>query len=230
MTGPGNVVAALVAVMADMPPLGKDQQASAAQGGYQYRGVEAVTAAAQKLLARHGVVILPAGERLIETRELIVNGKPWTDTVLEVTFAAYGPGGLDDRVQLGPFVAVGRDNSDKGPNKARTQAFKYCLLESLCVADSKSDGDGQTVEADGYVPDGSRRRRSVVVEVPAPAPNGRRNPCRELHGHLVCSLPAGHSGSHAFRKPPADPPASGKESATAKLTADLQASLDQAAS
>jgi hypothetical protein len=45
-------------------------------------------------------------------------------------------------------VGIGRDNSDKGANKALTQAFKYALIQVLCIADAKDDGDGSTHEAD----------------------------------------------------------------------------------
>lgn len=142
-----NVVVALLRVMRDLPGIGKDQTAAAQQGGYPYRGIEQITQHTQPLFARHGIVFAP---RVVhhEIRDLTVNNKPWTDTVELVEYDVYGPGGADDRITIGPILAIGRDNSDKGANKCMTQAFKYALLQALCISDAKDDGDGQTHVAD----------------------------------------------------------------------------------
>jgi hypothetical protein len=144
---PSNVIAALACVMAEMPGIGKDSEASAQQGGYKYRGIEAITSEAQRLLGKHGVVFVP---HVIDwqTDELTVNGKPWTDTRLRVEYDVFGPGGVEDRIKVGPICAIGRDNSDKGANKCMTQAFKYALLQTLCIGDAKDDGDGASHQAD----------------------------------------------------------------------------------
>lgn len=147
MSDPDNVVAALAAVMTDLPAIGKDQQASPQQGGYAYRGIEQITQHTQALFAKYRVVFVP---RVVhyEIRDVVVNGKPWTDTVELVEYDVFGPGGIGDKITVGPVLAIGRDNSDKGANKCLTQAFKYALLQALCISDAKDDADGSTHEAD----------------------------------------------------------------------------------
>lgn len=140
-----SVSVALAHVMAALPAIGKDSRASQQQGGYAYRGIEAITAHCQPLFALHGIVFVPRVTSW-EIRDIVVGGKPWTDTVAAVEYDVYGPAG--DHITVGPVLAIGRDNSDKGANKALTQAFKYALLQTLCISDSKDDGDGQTHEAD----------------------------------------------------------------------------------
>lgn len=130
-----------------MPGIGKGSQASAQQGGYSYRGIEAITREVQPLFAKHGIVVAPHVHSF-EVDHIEVNGKPWTDTRLLVSYTVYGPGGTDDKIEAGPILAIGRDNADKGANKCMTQAFKYLLLQLLCVADSKDDGDQASVQAD----------------------------------------------------------------------------------
>lgn len=145
---PTNVIEALARVMAELPSIGKDDKASPQQGGYSYRGIEAITGSAQRLLGKYRVVFVP---RVVgrKTIELTVNGKPWTEEQLTIVYTVYGPGGLEDRIEVGPLIALGRDNSDKGTNKAMTQAFKYALLQVLCIGDRASDGDGHdAAEAD----------------------------------------------------------------------------------
>lgn len=142
-----NVVVALSQVIAELPGIGKDENASQQQGGYAYRGIEAITREAAPLFAKHGIVFVP---RLVrwERDQITVSNKPWTDDRCEVVYTVYGPGGPDDKIEVGPIPAVGRDNSDKGTNKALTQAFKYALLQVLCIADGKDDADGSTHERD----------------------------------------------------------------------------------
>jgi hypothetical protein len=144
---PANVVEAIARVMVELPAIGKTGQAAASQGGYAYRGIEAITSEAQSLFGKYGVVFVPQ-VRAFEIKDITVAGKPWTDTILTVEYTVYGPGGVDDQIVVGPLIAVGRDNSDKGANKAMTQAFKYALIQVLCISDKKDDSDGSTHEAE----------------------------------------------------------------------------------
>lgn len=148
---PKNVIEAIARVMADLPGIGKDETASAQQGGYKYRGIEQITAAAQKLMGRHGVVFVPHEVTMTVSDPFLINSKPWTDTFVSVVYDVYGPGGLEDRLPdpVGPINAIGRDNTDKGANKARSQAFKYALTQVFCIGDSKDDADAGSPEADG---------------------------------------------------------------------------------
>jgi hypothetical protein len=164
--GHSPVTVAVSAVMAALPAIGKDSQAAQQQGGYAYRGIEQITAQCQRLFAEHGVVFAPrvTGH---EIRDITVANKPWTDTILTVEYDVYGPAG--DHITVGPILAIGRDNSDKGANKAMTQAFKYALLQTLCISDAKDDGDGHTHEADSPPPPpppawSTARAKSLLVE------------------------------------------------------------------
>lgn len=165
-TTTSNVVSALAAVIAELPGIGKDGRASQQQGGYAYRGIEQITAHAAPLLAKHGVVFLPQVLD-VDVRDITVNSKPWTDTYLTVRYLICGPGGPEDRVEA-TVVGIGRDNADKGANKALTQAFKYALLQVLCIADAKDDGDGHaTHEADDvptYDPMAGWESRAVALD------------------------------------------------------------------
>ena len=145
LSKPNNVIEALARVMADLPAIGKDTKSENLP--YKYRSIEDMTGAVQPLFGKYGVVMVPSVLRW-ETRDLVINNKPWTDTVLEVVYTVYGPAGQDDKIMVGPLVSIGRDNSDKGPNKALTQAFKYALIQALCISDSRDDGDKENVEAD----------------------------------------------------------------------------------
>jgi hypothetical protein len=134
---PRNVIEALAAVMSELPGIGRDQES---EQGYQYRGIEAITKHAQQLLGRFCVVFVPKVLRR-EVKDLTINNRPWTEDHAEVIYTVYGPGGIEDKIEVGPLWGLGRDNSDKGMNKAMTQAFKYALLQTLCIGDHKDDSD-----------------------------------------------------------------------------------------
>lgn len=187
---PTNVVQALARVMEDLPGIGKDNRS---EQGYQYRGIEAITAHAQQLLGRYGVVYVPHVERR-EVKDLTINGKPWTEDEAWVTYTIYGPGGLEDNIVAGPFVALGRDNSDKGMNKAMTQAYKYALLQTLCIGDHKDDADQDVArEADApreAVDPGMEARAELSRRLRSLTPEQRdvvRNYC---DGHNIPRVPA----------------------------------------
>lgn len=169
----GNVVEALCRVARDLPAIGRDQTASAQQGGYAYRGIEQITKHVQSLFAQHGVVFTPH-VRSYEVRDLVINGKPWTDIYEMVEYTVYGPGGVEDRITVGPILAVGRDNSDKGGNKCLTQAYKYALIQALTISDAKDDADGATHEADAgrlAPPVGVPERLAAILAAVEEAPD-----------------------------------------------------------
>jgi hypothetical protein len=147
-----TVAAALAAVMGELggiekltPEERRRRGLSSGEKGvtYAYRGIDQIAAAAQPLLAKHGVVLVP---EVVDCKveKITVNGNPWTDTMLTVRWTIAGPGD--------PLMActagLGRDNSDKGVNKAMTGAFKNLLLRLLCIGDPDDDTDGHTHVAD----------------------------------------------------------------------------------
>ena len=142
---PTNVIAALARVQAD---IGGIEKRRGNEGGLQYafRGIDAVSAAAQPLFGKYGIVIVPTVERYV-IDEITVNGKPWSDATVEVRWTIYGPGGVDDKIEA-VTVGLGRDNSDKPYPKALTQAYKNLLLRVLTIGDPADDADGHTVERD----------------------------------------------------------------------------------
>lgn len=143
-TAPKNVVEAWSAILAELPAIGKDNRMQG-QGGYAYRGIEQITSAAATLFADFGVFVLPnvkSNERETWTAK---NGTVWSACTLVVEWKIYGPGGLSDMITA-TTVGIGYDNSDKGYNKAMSQAFKYLLLPSLMVADKKDEGEHERPE------------------------------------------------------------------------------------
>lgn len=163
-----SVVDSLAKVAEQLPGIGKDQRASQQQGGYAYRGIERIIAEAGPLLAAAGVVFVPQ-VLSCEIRDITVAEKPWTDTILTVRYRICGTDGPDDFVEA-TVVGIGRDNADKGANKALTQAFKYALLQTLLIADEKDDTDGTTHEAD--TPARTARPASHDAPDETPLPEG----------------------------------------------------------
>lgn len=143
---PSNVIAALAAVMTEVGGIAKTRGGDRDDGiKYAFRGIDAIAAAAQPLLGKYGVVIVPTSATITSIDPITVNNKPWTDTIVTVAWTVCGPGGVDDKIEA-VTQGVGRDNSDKGYSKAATQAFKNLLLRLLCIGDPNDDTDGQTHE------------------------------------------------------------------------------------
>lgn len=153
---PRNVTEAIARIMGELPAIGKTRDPN---GGvkYAFRGIEAITAEAQELFAKYGVVMYPEAT-LLETKEIVVNGNPWTDTFLTVRYeVCHGP---SDTSKFVTVNGIGRDNNDKGSNKAMTQAYKYALLQILMIADPKDDGDSEN-----HATSGARTTRKARSDV-----------------------------------------------------------------
>jgi hypothetical protein len=140
MTEPAGVVRALTAVIGDLPAIGKTDKSK--DMPYTFRGIEGITKELQPLLAKHGVVIVPKATitNVVHSPEM----KPaWQDVYMTVQWDIYGPDGSSISACT---TGIGRDHTDKGANKAQTQAYKYLLLHLLCIADVRDDADGKDYE------------------------------------------------------------------------------------
>lgn len=142
-----HVYAAIAAVMEEMPAVPKDGVMSDG-GNWHYRGIEGITAAIQHIMGRHGVVPIPhVISREVEslTRG---QGSKWTLDTMHIAYRLYGPGGHEDRTdEIGPFVCLGLDNSDKGTNKAMTMGLKQMLLQVFVIGNGTDDPDAHNTEA-----------------------------------------------------------------------------------
>jgi hypothetical protein len=187
---PANVIQALARVMLELPGIGKTNQS---EQGYNYRGIEAITAHAQQLLGRYCVVFVP---RVVErkTVEFSINNRPWTEDQATIIYTVYGPGGVEDKIEVGPLIALGRDNSDKGMNKCMTQAFKYALLQTLCIGDHKDDADGEEAHQADARPEQVSPERQARIDLAARirklSPEGRDQVRAFCDEHEIPRVPA----------------------------------------
>ena len=133
-----SVHTALDSVQRSIGKVGKDSTTKAG-GSYNYRGIDAVINALHPLLGRYGVVIAPRIVRH-ELSPFLGYSKPHTLTVLTIDYHVYGPDGdkLDPPVRS---VGYGIDNTDKGPGKAMSYAYKMAIgqLFSLPTDDPYAD-------------------------------------------------------------------------------------------
>lgn len=143
-----SVQVALARVLAEMPAIGKTDEAK--ELGYKFRGIEALTAVVQPLLAKHGVVIVPQVRSLQLVKSEGSKHPAMQDTILHVEWQIVGPDGSSLTAST---WGIGRDHTDKGANKAQTQAFKYLLLHLFCISDPKDDADGRDADAEAPRPE-----------------------------------------------------------------------------
>lgn len=145
---PTNIVQALARCIAEMPAIGKDQTMGGGSQSYNYRSIEAITSHASVLFGRYGIVPKPHKiTREVKEIRMGSGSSIWTEDTLTVVYRLYGPGGSKDYLTTAGFVALARDNSDKGTNKALTQAFKQMLLQVLVIGDNKDDPDSYSPAA-----------------------------------------------------------------------------------
>lgn len=137
----GRIYPALLGVLADLPAIGKDSRNQ--QQGYQYRGLETITGILKPLLVKHQVAVVPT---VLESRHELraaSGDKQMPMTYLRVRFAftSLEDGSTVEAVTEGE----GSDYGDKGSNKAMSAAFKYALVQTLCIADF-DDSDAESPE------------------------------------------------------------------------------------
>lgn len=114
------------------------------KGGYnsaqkfKFRGIEQLTQACAPIFKEVGIVVVPQ-MRLLE-RVPQPDGKAYR-AVVEATYSFYAE---DGSYVSATTIGEGVDSYDKATNKAMSAAFKYALLQTLCIGDPDDDGDTQS--------------------------------------------------------------------------------------
>ena len=137
-----NIYESLTAVMAEVQPIAKGQTNE--QQGFKYRGIDDIMNDIQPLLVKHQIFAVP--EVLEHQREERKSSKG-TNLLYSVMRIKYTFFAADGTSIEAVVVGEGMDTGDKASNKAMAVAFKYALLQVLCIptADTK-DPDGESHE------------------------------------------------------------------------------------
>lgn len=132
----------MVAVLKDLPPVGKDQKNQ--QQGFMFRGHDDVMNALNPILARHGVFVMPDVVDRIPSQRTTSKGSIMFEVNLHVRFRFYGAAG--DYVEASAW-GEGTDSGDKSTNKAMTMAFKNVLNQAFAISNKEvADADAHTPE------------------------------------------------------------------------------------
>lgn len=139
-----TIYQALSAVMADVQAVGKHDKNTAPGGGYNFRGIDAVTNAVGPALRKHGVIVVP---RILSSEYAAVeSGKARTQmssSRLVIEYTWYGPDG-DSIVSSAAGEAF--DSGDKATSKAHSVAFRTAMIQTLCLPTDEPDPDESTYQ------------------------------------------------------------------------------------
>ena len=129
-------------VMGDVRSVAKAQRNTAQ--GFQFRGIDDVTAAVSGPLRAHSVAVVPSvishhNERV----EIGRNHTLMSHVVLLVEFKVYGP---DGDSFLGSAVGEAMDSGDKGFSKAHSVALRVWLLQALMLDTGTPDADASSYQ------------------------------------------------------------------------------------
>jgi hypothetical protein len=141
-SAPATVHQALTAVMRGVTSVAKRDHNQ--QGGYNFRGIDAILNAVGPVLREHGVIVVPLVESSdYSTVEVGRNRTQMGYVRVTVTYRWYGPDGsyIDTRT-----IGEAMDSGDKAAPKAMSVAFRTALLQALALPTDEPDPDSHTYE------------------------------------------------------------------------------------
>jgi hypothetical protein len=145
-----NIHDRIVAIITDLPGIGKDSEIAGGGQRYRYRGIDDIMPSIKTLLAKHGVHIASRFEVLSDETWEVARDRGgstrWRHVTLSGTFRFYGTEG--DFVEV-TTIGEGKDSADKAANKGMTAALKYALLQTFAIADGHEDPDADRPESSG---------------------------------------------------------------------------------
>lgn len=140
MSAAASIHERMVAILKELPPVGKDQRNQ--QQGFMFRGHDDVMNALNPLLGKHGVFVSPDVLERVPSQRTTSKGGVMFEVNLHVRFRFYGA--LGDYVEASAW-GEGTDSGDKSTNKAMTMAFKNVLNQVFAISNKETqDADADT--------------------------------------------------------------------------------------
>lgn len=158
----GERISAAMADVEKVPELGRNTQG----GGYNYARATDVKAEARRVLAKHGISVIPS---MNDVRREVVgttrSGNDWIRTTIPFTFMLCA----EEGAIMVQWYGEGLDTGDKGINKSATTAEKYFLINLLML------DTGNEPDADAETPAPTNRRsrpqEPQPEDIPPPQPS-----------------------------------------------------------
>ncbi|GLB62698.1 bacteriophage protein [Dietzia sp. NCCP-2495] len=137
-----SIYQALNSVMRDVQAVRKGERNT--HGGFNFRGIDAVTNAVGPALREHGVIVVP---NVLDAQYDVVHvGQKQTvmsRVALRIEWKWFGPEG-DSLTCITQGEAF--DSGDKATAKAHSVAFRTAMLQTLCLPTDEKDPDVDTYE------------------------------------------------------------------------------------
>jgi hypothetical protein len=153
-----NIYQSINAIMRNVPSIAKDKKN--VQQGYNFRGIDDMYNALNPLLAEYGVFATSEVMHTEREERQTKSGGTLLYSVLTVKFTFYA---TDGSFVTSTMIGEAMDNGDKASNKAMSTAYKYALMQLLCIptADVK-DTEYETHE----VAPKASAPKALVAELP----------------------------------------------------------------
>lgn len=127
-----NIYTAISAVMRQVGYVQKDGKVGSGSYGYSYAGEAAFIDALRPAMIEAGIVVFPAGIRVLNQDEFTTSkGAVMNrDTIVACYHFHHGASDTGFDVEV---TGQGSDSGDKSANKAMTSAFKYALRQTFMI-------------------------------------------------------------------------------------------------
>lgn len=137
-----QVIESMLKVMGEVRTLSKDQRNR--QQNFNFRGIDDVMNVVGPALRNHGIIVAPEVLSFAyDTVEIGTNRTKGGHVVLHMRYNFYAADGSTLPVEgFGEAFDVG----DKAASKAASMAYKYALLQALCLPTDEPDADSQVYE------------------------------------------------------------------------------------
>lgn len=153
MSTPGKIYSLIPKIMAEIGPVGKDQENSFQ--GYRFRGIDQMYNGIQPVLVKHGVFCVP---HVLEVKSAEIenkSGKVSYRVVLTVSHKFYAEdGSFIDAITVGEGI----DTSDKASNKAMSAAMKYAFIELFSIPTQ------DVADSDKEDPDAGKKKKGFQIK------------------------------------------------------------------
>lgn len=130
----------LAAMIAEVEAVGKDGQVQSGPARFKFRGIDQIYNAMSPLFAAHGVFPVGKVVSLSQSERKTNAGAALYVCTIHMRYCLFASDGSSVETES---IGEAMDSGDKAANKAMSYAYKYAMMQLLCIPTEAIDGDSE---------------------------------------------------------------------------------------
>lgn len=180
----GLIFAKLAMMIRDVDGIVKDRKVESGPARFNFRGIDQIYNTVHEVMASHGVFPMAKVLEREHSERKVGSGAMMQVCILRMSYTLYASDGSHVTTEA---IGEAMDGGDKATNKAMSYAYKYAMMQLLCIPTEVVEGDKDTYAPPNAATEVKEKADAALKQPPKNWPEPKKEPVVMLTPDEVAS-------------------------------------------